>query len=57
MPPEIAQRLTGRMFQAALTNREVEVLHLVARGLRNKEVAAELNISAKSGNTLSLRMQ
>jgi DNA-binding NarL/FixJ family response regulator len=45
IPPEIAQRLTDRMFQTALTNREVEVLHLVARGLRNKEIAGELKIS------------
>ncbi len=45
IPPEVAQRLTGRMFQAALTNREVQVLQLVARGMRNKEIAAELNIS------------
>jgi DNA-binding NarL/FixJ family response regulator len=43
--PEVAQRLTERMFQAALTNREIEVLHLVAKGMRNKEIAAELKIS------------
>jgi len=45
IPPEVAQRLTERMFQAALTNREVGVLQLVARGMRNKEIAAELKIS------------
>jgi two-component system, NarL family, response regulator len=45
IPPEIAQRLTDRMFQAALTPREVEVLRLVAKGMRNKEIAAELKIS------------
>jgi two-component system, NarL family, response regulator len=45
IPPEVAERLTGRMFQPSLTNRETEVLQLIARGMRNKEIAAELNIS------------
>jgi DNA-binding NarL/FixJ family response regulator len=43
--PEVAQRLTGRMFKAPLTARELEVLRLIAVGRRNKEIAADLNIS------------
>jgi two-component system NarL family response regulator len=45
LPPEIAMRLTDRMFQAELTDREIEVLLLVARGMRNKEIAVDLKIS------------
>jgi two-component system NarL family response regulator len=45
IPPEVAQKLTDRMFQPTLTPRELEVLGLVARGFRNKEVAANLRIS------------
>ena len=48
IPPEVAQRLTDRMFLPALTPRELEVLHLVARGMRNKEVAADLKISEET---------
>src|SRR5215471_2350163 len=46
--PEVAQRLTDRMFKASLTARELEVLQLVATGLRNKEIAGELNISEET---------
>ncbi|HTW68078.1 MAG TPA: response regulator transcription factor [Bryobacteraceae bacterium] len=45
---EVAQQLTGRMFRPVLTNRELEVMHLVVRGMRNKEIAAELNISEET---------
>jgi two-component system NarL family response regulator len=43
--PEVAQRLTSRMFQPVLTNREREVLQLVAKGMRNKEIATDLKIT------------
>ena len=48
IPPEIAERLTNRMFQPTLTNREIEVLRLLARGMRNKEIAGELKISEET---------
>jgi DNA-binding NarL/FixJ family response regulator len=37
-----------RAWPAGLTNREVEVLRLVARGASSKQVAAELVISART---------
>jgi two-component system, NarL family, response regulator len=46
--PEVAQRLTDRMFKVALTARELEVLQHVAAGRRNKEIAGALNISEET---------
>ncbi|MCU1292906.1 MAG: response regulator containing a CheY-like receiver domain and an DNA-binding domain [Bryobacterales bacterium] len=48
IPPDVTRKLTDRMFQPALTNREVEVIQLLALGMRNKEVAAELHISEET---------
>jgi two-component system NarL family response regulator len=45
VPGEIEQQLAMRMSAPALTAREVEVLQLIARGLRNNEVAKMLDIS------------
>lgn len=48
VPPEVAQKLTHRLLESALTSREIGVLRLVARGMRNKEIAAALNISVET---------
>ncbi|HEY1661324.1 MAG TPA: response regulator transcription factor [Verrucomicrobiae bacterium] len=54
--PAISRRLTSDLGDRAsdgkkhvdLTSREMEVLQLVAEGLPNKQIAAELNISIKT---------
>lgn len=48
LAPEIRVRLDMRAQQPALTPREVEVLELVYRGQRNKEIAASLDLSEET---------
>ena len=43
--PKSARKLADRLQRPALTPREVEVLQLMAEGLRNKEAAGRLHIT------------
>jgi DNA-binding NarL/FixJ family response regulator len=45
IPAPIAQRLVDHMGDDAITGRETQVLRLVAKGKRNKEIAADLAIA------------
>lgn len=51
MPPEVAERLAMREGQSGLSTREVEILELIAKGLRNKEIAATLGIGQETVQT------
>ena len=48
VPPNIAKRLVETITREELSQRELEVLKLVAGGLTNKEIAQRLFISAKT---------
>jgi two-component system, NarL family, response regulator len=46
--PDVQVRLDQRATRPSLTPREVQVTELIGRGLRNKEIAAELRISEET---------
>lgn len=43
IPPAVARRMASRML-SQLSNREIEVLALIAKGQSNKEIAASLHV-------------
>ena len=48
LPSNVAARLDARKTQPSLTPREVDVVRLIAQGLRNKEIAVALGISEET---------
>jgi DNA-binding NarL/FixJ family response regulator len=48
IPPDIARQLQERLTRTALSVREIAVVNLMAKGLRNKEIASELGISLET---------
>lgn len=46
--PEVKAQIAARAERPALTGRETEVLELVRRGLRNREIGASLGISEET---------
>ena len=51
MPREVAERLAAREGQSGLSVREIQILELIAKGLRNKEIAAALGIGQETVQT------
>lgn len=45
LPPELAQRLAGRIAGPDISEREIEVLRLISAGKSNKEIGATLHIA------------
>jgi DNA-binding NarL/FixJ family response regulator len=48
IPPDVEARLAERAHNASLTHREVQVVELVAQGMRNKEIGVSLGITEKT---------
>ena len=47
---EVAERLATRTTKSTLTHREIEVLSLLAQGMRNKEIGARLGIAEETAH-------
>jgi len=50
VPPDVAARLAEHMGEENLTTRELEVLHLIRDGYRNKQIADQLAIAKTTVN-------
>lgn len=50
IPPDVAARLAEHLGEDELTRRELEVLHLISDGRRNKQIADALDISETTVN-------
>ena len=50
IPPDVAARLAEHLGDDDLTKRELEVLHLIRDGYRNKQIADQLSISETTVN-------
>lgn len=50
IPSQVGTRIAENLPRPDLTSREIEVLQLIAAGLRNKEIAYELDISEATVN-------
>lgn len=48
IPPEVAAELAEHVGESGLTEREMEVLRLIAAGNANKEIAAQLSITEET---------
>ena len=48
IPTSVARKLADRLTHPSLTPREIQILQLVAEGMRNKELAASLGISQQT---------
>ncbi len=48
LPASVGRRLAERLGSSELTARELEVLHLIARGMAGKEIADALGIAEKT---------